>query len=393
MTLKQHSIFWGITILVFLLFMSVFSAIMLPFVAGMAIAYFLDPMADKLEAMGVARIWATTIIMALFSLIFILALLLIVPLLFTQLDQLLREIPSVIERVQTFAQTAGKGWFGDLFNSFFADNKTGEAELTKQVTSQVSNIAGKLASIGTSLIAGIWSGGMAFFSFISLLIVTPVVAFYLLNDWDRMVSIIASWVPLNHKKTVFGLSGQMSDALAGFIRGQGSVCLILSVYYAVCLTLVGLKFGLVLGIIAGIISFIPFVGAIVGLILSVGLALIQFWPDYITISIVGIIFIVGQFLEGNVLTPRLVGRHIGLHPVWLMFALFAFGTLFGFVGMLVAVPVAAMIGVLSRFAIGQYLKSPFYLGLEEFNADKEVKLDREIIASHTIDEIESPKAD
>lgn len=373
MTLKQHSIFWLSAIVIFLLFMNIFSSIMLPFVAGMAIAYFLDPLADKLEAMGLNRIISTSIIMTLFSLIFILALLLIVPLLFSQLNQLLSELPVYVEKLQNFAETTGQDWFGEVFANYF-NSSTAENE----ISSQVGNIVSKLASIGTALIGKIWSGGMAVFSFLSLLIVTPVVAFYLLNDWDRMIAIIGSWVPLKNKKIVFGLMREMSQVLAGFIRGQGSVCLILAVYYAVCLSLVGLNFGLVIGIIAGIISFIPFVGAIIGLVLSVGLALVQFWPDYTLIAIVGVIFVIGQFLEGNVLTPRLVGRHIGLHPVWLMFALFAFGTLFGFVGMLLAVPVAAMIGVLSRFALRHYLKSPFYLGTGHKDLDFESVLNSEI---------------
>lgn len=373
MTLKQHSIFWSVAFIIFLLFLNVFSSIMLPFVAGMAIAYFLDPMADKLEEWGLNRMWATTIIMTIFSLLLILALLLIVPLLFSQLNQLLQEIPTYVDKLQTFAETTGQKWFGKFFEDLFP-NGTAETELTKQV----GNFAGKLASIGTALIAKIWSGGMAIFAFLSLLIVTPVVAFYLLYDWDRMLAIIASWVPLNQKKNIFALANEMSSVLSGFIRGQGSVCFILAIYYALCLSLVGLNFGLVIGIIAGLISFIPYVGAVIGLVLSVGLALVQFWPDYMLISIVAAIFIIGQFLEGNILTPKLVGKHIGLHPVWLMFALFAFGVLFGFVGLLLAVPIAALIGVLSRFALQKYLKSPVYLGTGqqemEFETQDEVDL-------------------
>ncbi|MCJ8322663.1 MAG: AI-2E family transporter [Rhizobiales bacterium] len=364
MTLKQHSIFWAIAIIVFLLFLNIFASIMLPFVAGMAIAYFLDPMADWLEDKGFNRIMATTVIMSLFSLVIIAALLLIVPLMLNQLNQLLIELPSYVDSLTRFAETTGQKWFGDIYAKYI---DTGAAE--SGISGQVGTIVGKLASIGTTLIATIWSGGMAVFAFLSLLIVTPVVAFYLLNDWDRMLAVISSWVPLNHKATVVSLSQEMSQVLAGFIRGQGSVCIILAVYYAVSLSLAGLNFGLVIGIIAGIISFIPYVGAVIGLVLSVGLALVQFWPDYFLIGIVAVIFVVGQFLEGNILTPRLVGRHIGLHPVWLMFALFAFGSLFGFVGLLLAVPVAAMMGVLMRFGLRQYLKSPVYLGTGQQELD------------------------
>ena len=364
MTLKQHSIFWAIAIIVFLLFLNIFASIMLPFVAGMAIAYFLDPMADWLEDKGFNRIMATTVIMSLFSLVIIAALLLIVPLMLNQLNQLLIELPSYVDSLTRFAETTGQKWFGDIYAKYI---DTGAAE--SGISGQVGTIVGKLASIGTTLIATIWSGGMAVFAFLSLLIVTPVVAFYLLNDWVRMLAVIRSWVPLNHKATVVSLSQEMSQVLAGFIRGQGSVCIILAVYYAVSLSLAGLNFGLVIGIIAGIISFIPYVGAVIGLVLSVGLALVQFWPDYFLIGIVAVIFVVGQFLEGNILTPRLVGRHIGLHPVWLMFALFAFGSLFGFVGLLLAVPVAAMMGVLMRFGLRQYLKSPVYLGTGQQELD------------------------
>lgn len=360
---------------------------MLPFVAGMAIAYFLDPMADWLEEKGLNRITATSIIMIVFFLIIIVAILLIVPLLLSQLTQLLNELPTYIDQLQTLVETKGQQWFGDIYSKFFADVSTDGT-----ISSQVGSIVSKLASIGTSLIGTVWSGGMAVFSFLSLLIVTPVVAFYLLNDWDRMIAVVRSWVPLNHKHTIFKLTKEMSEALAGFIRGQGSVCLILAVFYAVCLSLVGLKFGLVVGIIAGIISFIPFVGAIIGLILSVGLALVQFWPDFITIGIVAIIFFIGQFLEGNVLTPRLVGKHIGLHPVWLMFALFAFGTLFGFVGMLIAVPVAAMIGVLSRFAVRQYLTSPLYLGTGQLELDIGLEAEAKINDEPASSDEPKPKA-
>lgn len=369
MTLKQHSIFWSVAFILFLLFLNVFSSIMLPFVAGAAIAYFLDPLADKLELWGFNRMWATTVIMTLFFTFFIIAFLLILPLVFSQLTQLLSELPGYASKLQVFAETKGREWFGDIWDKYFA----GEAGDNSNISEQVTSIAGKIASIGTSLIATIWSGGMAVFSFLSLLVVTPVVAFYLLNDWDRMIKIIGSWVPLNHKKTVFRLTKEMSQMLSGFIRGQGTVCLVLAIYYATCLSLVGLNFGLVIGIIAGVISFVPFVGAIIGLILSVGLALVQFWPDYYLIGIVGVIFVVGQFLEGNVLTPRLVGRHIGLHPVWLMFALFAFGILFGFVGLLLAVPIAAVVGVLLRFGIDQYLKSPVYLGTGQQEMDFEAE--------------------
>ena len=158
------------------------------------------------------------------------------------------------------------------------------------------------------------------------------------------------------------LAREIDAAIAGFVRGQTAVCLILGSFYAVALTLSGLNFGLLIGLISGVITFIPYVGSMTGLILALGVAVAQFWPDYSSILMVLGIFLVGQFLEGNLLAPKLVGESVGLHPVWLIFALLAFGYLFGFVGLLVAVPLAATIGVLARFALQRYRESSLYTG-------------------------------
>ncbi len=191
--------------------------------------------------------------------------------------------------------------------------------------------------------------------------VTPVVAFYLLYDWDRMIGRIDALLPREHAETIRALGRDINVAIGGFVRGQGALCLLLGLFYAISLTVVGLNFGFLIGSLAGVISFIPYVGSIVGFFLSVGVALVQFWPDWIWVGVVVGIFAVGQFLEGNILQPRLVGSSIGVHPVWLMFALFAFGSLFGFVGVLLAVPVTAAIGVLVRFAVERYRLSALYL--------------------------------
>ena len=203
---------------------------------------------------------------------------------------------------------------------------------------------------------------MALFNIAGLFVVTPVVAFYMLLDWDRMVAKVDSWVPRDHVATVRAIATDINTSSAGFVRGQGTLSLALGIYYALGLTITGLNFGILIGLFAGLISFIPYVGSLVGLVLSVGLALIQFWPDYFMIGAVALVFIVGQFVEGNILHPLLVGKSVGLHPVWLMFALFAFGALFGFVGLLIAVPAAAAVAVLVRFALTRYLQSPLYRG-------------------------------
>jgi predicted PurR-regulated permease PerM len=214
----------------------------------------------------------------------------------------------------------------------------------------------------TTFLKSLWSGGRALVSLFSLIVVTPVVAFYLIYDWHRMIATVDGWIPVHQRTTVRELAREIDAAIAGFVRGQSAVCLILGSFYAVALTLSGLNFGLLIGLISGLITFIPYVGSMTGLILALGVAVAQFWPDYGSTLVVLGIFLVGQFLEGNVLAPKLVGESVGLHPVWLIFALLAFGYLFGFVGLLVAVPLAATIGVLARFALRRYLESSLYTG-------------------------------
>jgi predicted PurR-regulated permease PerM len=199
-------------------------------------------------------------------------------------------------------------------------------------------------------------------SVFSLIVVTPVVAFYLLYDWERMIATVDGWVPLPQRETVRALAREIDLAIAGFLRGQIGVCLILGSFYAVALTVAGLNFGLLIGLVSGLISFVPYIGSMSGLVVSTGVAVAQFWPDWSSIFVVIGIFFVGQFVEGYILSPKLVGESVGLHPVWLMFALFAFGYLFGFVGMLLAVPLAAAIGVIARFALARYRASPLYTG-------------------------------
>ena len=194
---------------------------------------------------------------------------------------------------------------------------------------------------------------------LSLLVITPLVAFYLLRDWDLITEKIDVWLPRRAQPKIREQAGAIDDTLAAFVRGQSSVCLILALFYGIGLTLVGLKSGLLVGFGAGFISFVPYVGAAVGLTVGLVIALFQF-SEWLPIVIVAAIFLVGQTLESYVFTPKLVGNRVGLHPVWVIFALLAGGTLFGFTGVLLAVPMAAITGVLTRFAISRYLVSPLY---------------------------------
>jgi predicted PurR-regulated permease PerM len=345
--------FWVAALVGFLVFLYVFSGILLPFVAGMILAYLLDPVADRIERLGINRLIAVLIILAAFIVLFVLVLILVLPIVGHQLGALLRSLPGYVTSLQDFVSRHIDS-AGQL-----------PSVLGMEPTDLKSSLGGLLtqgAQWFATMLTSIWSGGQALLSVLALLVVTPVVAFYMLLDWDRMVLEIDGWVPRRSLDTVRQLAREMDDGVSGFIRGQVSVCLILGAYYAIGLTLVGLDFGLLIGIFIGMISFIPYVGATIGMVLSIGLAVAQFWPEWTMVAAVGAVFAVGQFIEGNVLQPKLIGEHVGLHPVWLMFALFAFGSLFGFVGMLIAVPAAAAVGVLARFAISRYLSSPFYTG-------------------------------
>ncbi|MEX3008256.1 AI-2E family transporter [Hoeflea sp. TYP-13] len=348
-SLRRQAIFWLATFFVFGLFLYVFRGILLPFVAGMALAYFLDPVADKLESWRVSRLMATVIILIAFLLIFIIALMIVVPVLASQASGFISKLPEYVEQLQKLIASTNTEWLTKWIGIEMPDLK-----------SSLGNVLSEGAGLVGTLFLQIWNSGKALADLASLFVVTPVVAFYLLLDWDRMVEAVDDWIPRRYLETVREISRDMNSAIAGFVRGQGSVCLILGIYYAGGLTLAGLNFGLLIGLFAGLISFIPYVGSMVGLVLALGVALVQFWPDYVSIVIVLAVFFSGQFFEGNILQPKLVGRSVGLHPVWLMFALFAFGSLFGFVGLLIAVPAAAALAVLVRFALKRYLDSDLY---------------------------------
>ena len=306
-------------------------------------------MADRLERAGLSRTAATSLISIVALVTFVLLALLIVPMLVRQLVELVNAAPTIFGKLQAF--------LAERFPSVMDQ---------ESVVRDTLNAIGKtIQSRGGELAQGLLTSALSVINAIVFIVVVPVVAFYLLLDWDNMVAKIDGWLPRDHRETVRVLARDVDNVLAGFVRGQVSVCLILGTFYSVALMLAGLDFGLIVGAIAGLITFIPYVGALIGGALAIGLALFQFWGDWISIAVVAGIFAVGQFLEGNIITPRLVGKSVGLHPVWLLFALSAFGTLFGFVGMLVAVPVAAALGVLARFGVSQYLDSRLYRGLSE----------------------------
>lgn len=359
---RRQIIFWLVSAAVLGLFIYLFSEILLPFVAGMVLAYFLDPVADRLQRAGLSRAAATFLILIGFIVVLTVAMVILIPVLASQLADFIGKLPEYLARLQLLITSFDPQWLEQRFGVDAGSLRDG---LNSILTSGVGFVS--------TVFRSIWSSGVALFGIAGLFIVTPVVAFYMLLDWDHMVAKVDSWVPRNHVGTVRQIFTDINAATAGFVRGQGTLCIILGVMYAIGLTLVGLNFGILIGLFAGLISFIPYVGSLVGLVLSVGVAFVQFWPDWIMIVAVAGVFFLGQFIEGNILQPRLVGKSVGLHPVWLMFALFAFGALFGFVGLLIAVPAAAAIAVLVRFALSRYLESPLYRGHDSEIVDVEVK--------------------
>ena len=358
--LKRQIIFWLLFAASVVLFLYIFRGILLPFVAGMALAYFLDPVADRLEKLGFNRLWATTTIMLVFLLVLIAVLLVLIPIVVTQASQVAQQMPTYIDQLESYIETTQLSKLVEWANGQLSD-----------LSQNIGKMLSGGASIASTLFDSIWSSSMAVVNVASFVVLAPVIAFYLLLDWDRMIAKVDSWIPRGQVDDVRYLAHEINSVISGFVRGQGSLCLILGVYYAVSLSLAGLNFGALIGLFAGFVSFIPYLGSTSGLILSMGVAFFQFWPDYWMIALVFGIYLFGQFLEGNVLQPKLVGGSVRLHPVWLMFALFAFGVLFGFVGLLVAVPVSAAVGVLVRFAIDRYLKSDLYWDGVEHNVEQQ----------------------
>lgn len=352
MTIGEQVRWWGIGLLALILLLALLSNVLTPFLMGAAIAYFTDPLADRLERRGFSRVMATVVITALALVVFTLSLAILTPLVIDQVALAINAAPAMVDSVQTFLEES-------VLPLMNIDNAEGTA-----LSQALEKFEVQVKDLSVRVLEGVWSLSIAGVQTASLAVITPVVAFYLLLDWDRMIARIDDLLPREHAATIRRLALDVDDVLAGFVRGQLTVCVILGTFYAAGLILVQLPFGLIVGLFAGLISFIPFVGSILGGALSIGIALFHFWNDPIWIAVVAAIFAVGQVVEGNYLSPKMVGDHVGLHPVWLMFSLSAFGALFGFTGLLIAVPTAAVIGVFLRFSLEQYKRSRLYRGLE-----------------------------
>ncbi|WP_422642080.1 AI-2E family transporter [Zavarzinia sp.] len=351
MSARGQLLFWTGVVAVFCLLVWALAPVLLPFVVGMAIAYLLDPVVDWLDRHGISRPFGTALIMAGAVLVVLIVGLALFPMLRDQVIAFGQALPDLIDR----AQGAGRGLIDSIM-----------AELTRQQRTAVSsglNEVGKSAvTMLGDLVSRLWSGGLVVVDFISIMLITPVVAFYLLRDWERIIVAIDSWLPRPYAPTIREQARLIDRALAGFVRGQLGVCLISGTLYALGWTIAGLNFGLIIGLVAGFLAFIPYVGGLVGLLLAMIVGLGEVGLDWVRLgSILGVYLIV-QGLEGTFIQPRLVGRSVGLHDLWIVFAILAGGALFGFLGVLLAVPAAAAIGVLVRFGLQRYLASRFYKG-------------------------------
>jgi len=345
-TIREQLKYWAVAAAILFVLLWWLGDVILPFVVGAAVAYFLDPVADRLERLGLSRALATAVITISAVVIFVLIAVLVLPVLIQQAIEFFNIMPDATRRLQGF------------LTERFPDLLVEDSPLRKSITS----VGSTLQSKGGEIIQTVLASAASIVNVFMFFIIVPVVSFYLLYDWDNMIAKIDDMLPRDFAPTIRHLAHEIDLTMAGFIRGMGTVCLILGSYYAVALMLAGLNFGIFVGAIAGMLTFIPYVGALLGGILAIGLAFFQFWGDWVSIAIIAGIFFAGQLIEGNIVTPKLVGDSVRLHPVWLLFSISAFAALFGFVGMLIAVPVAAAIGVVMRFAIARYRQSPMYLG-------------------------------
>ena len=344
----NSTLFWLLVAIIVAFSFYFLRTILLPFVIGIAVAYFLDPVVDKLEERKWNRSLATLFTLFVFLALVIFLVFLLVPVLTNQLKNFAQFLPIVKDKLQLIIDAVA-------------------GILNNKVDAKVLDVpASGLIKWSTKMLGGVIDGGAAIADLLSLFLITPLVAFYLLRDWDLVVEKVYDWFPIRHKDTLQEQLNEIDKKLAAFVRGQGTVCLILASYYAITLTMTGLEFGVVIGVFAGLISFVPFVGAIFGGLLSIGLAYLQF-EAWTNIVIIAGIFILGQILEGYILTPKFIGEAVGLHPVWVIFSLLAGGALFGFLGVLLALPMAAIVGVLFRFCIDHYKNSSYYNGSSEEN--------------------------
>lgn len=368
MRIGWHIAFWLGAAAILLLILWLCWPILPPFIIALAIGYLLDPVADWLQSFGLRRLSATLVILAAFVIVLAPLFILVLPILGHQLASFIQQLPETLTKLENLAGQAGS-WVGHDYVGPILKKLGLEGAKGSDIGANVNSLVGEAARTAGAFLNSVVVRGAAVISVVSLLIITPVVAFYMLLDWHKMAATVDSLIPLRNRETAHQLLHEIDVALAGFLRGQSLVCLFLGIWYGLGLSLIGLNFGLLIGISGGLLSFIPYVGSLTALVIAAIVAIVQGWPHWQLFALAVGVVLAGQFLEGNILSPKLVGDKVGIHPVWLIFALFAFGSVLGFLGLVIAVPVAAAVGVLLRFAIRRYRASEFYLGMPAWPAE------------------------
>jgi predicted PurR-regulated permease PerM len=372
MRIERQIGFWIGALALFILFLWVFSGVLLPFAAAFVIAYLLDPLADRLQRLGLGRLAATLLILAGGVMVLALILTLILPVLSHQFAEFVHALPDLLSKLQALIVTAGgklaRDYAGPLLQRF------GLSVGASDIHASVSDIAAEAATWTAAFLNSLVTHGVALISLVSLIVVTPVVAFYMLLDYHKMIAAIDGLIPPRYRGVAHQLAKEIDHAMSGFLRGQSLVCLFLGIWYGLGLSVIGLNFGLLIGITAGFLSFIPYVGSLSALVVASIVAIVQGWPHWNLLAMTLAVVVAGQLVEGNILSPKLVGDRVGVHPIWLIFALLAFGSVFGFTGLIIAVPVAAAAGVIIRFIASRYRASELYTNLPDLRAAAETQV-------------------
>lgn len=373
---RRWQLFAIAAVIVYLIWL--LAPVLMPFAVAAMLAYLGDPLADRLERLGLNRNWAATIVFAVLLVVVVGVLLLLIPLIARQVENLIENLP----RYGEWAQNVAWPW---LQARLHLDPHTFDSD---RLLAAIKAHIGSIGGVATAVLGKVSRSGLGIAMWLTNLVLIPVVAFYLLRDWDRLVATIDRMLPRSIEPTIAHLAHESDKILGAFVRGQLLVMLALGVFYGASLGLVGLSVGLLIGLVAGLLSFVPYLGFIIGFVAAIIAALVQY-GDWTHVLLVCGVFMVGQLLEGYVLVPKLVGDKIGLHPVAVIFAVLAGGYLFGFLGVLLALPAASVIMVLLRYLLERYRLSDLYTeeGLDDpviAEVDVTVHRDGEVETDTTI---------
>lgn len=341
-------IFWGSLVIILGIFTYSVESILSPFIASIIIAYFLDPLTAKLEKFGIKRYFTVLIIVSIFILFMTFLLIKIAPPLFEQIQQFITNIPKYDNYVSTKIISFSNNFINQM-----------DSNLSKEIEQQLSNLSTKFFDYLGIIIRGIFNSGIAVINILSLILFTPILVFYLLRDWPIIIKNFNQLLPINSKKLIHNQLRQIDNVLSAYVRGQINICILLSIFYIFSLGILGLNYYLLIGLLSGWLTIIPYLGFILGGSLCVIVALLQYSDlNYVYIALA--IFLFGHIIEAYILVPKLIGNKVGLHPVWVLFALMSGGVLFGFWGVFFAIPIAAIAAVLIRTALKIYLSSQMY---------------------------------